>query len=441
MRFYDREKEIQQLQEIQQKSLENAQFTVLTGRRRIGKTQLLLKANEKSNIPTLYFFVSRKAEPFLCLDFQQEISDKLDGLLLGEVREFSKIFQFLMQLSATQAFTLIIDEFQEFLRINPSVFSDMQHFWDIHKEKSKINLLVCGSLYSLMHKIFEDYKSALFGRATMFLNVKPFKISVLKTILAENYPNFSPEDLLALYGFTGGIAKYVQLLIDNKAFTLKKMLNFIIKEDSPFITDGKNMLIEEFGKDYTIYFTILAAIARGENTRGQIENIVGNEIGGYLTRMEHDYGLIKKTIPIFAKTETKNVHYIIDDNYLTFWFRFLYKYSHIIEIAQFDMLKQIIERDYATFSGKILERYFKEKMIEEGRFTKIGAFWDKTGHNEIDLIAINELNKTAIIAEIKRNKQNISYKELKDKAEYMIAKTGELKSYTIEYKGLSLENI
>ena len=436
MIFYDREKEIQRLHEIMEQSNETVQFTVITGRRRIGKTQLLLKSVEA--VPALYFFVSRKAEPLLCQDFQQEISDKLRIPLLGEVREFSKIFQFLMQLSAERSFTLIIDEFQEFLRINPAILSDMQHFWDIYKDKSKINLLVCGSVYSMMHKIFEDYKAPLFGRATQFMRVKPFKISVLKKILAENYPGFTPEDLLALYAFTGGVAKYVQLLIDNKAFTLKRMLNFIVREDSQFIIDGKNMLIEEFGKDYTVYFTILSSIARGENTRGQIENTVGSEIGGYLTRMEHDYGLITKNIPIFAKSETKNVHYAIEDNYLTFWFRFVYKYSHIIEIAQFDMLKQIIERDYATFSGVILERYFREKLIEQGGFTKIGAFWDKTGQNEIDLIALNELNQTALITEIKRNEQHIRYNALKEKAVNMMAKTGQMKGYQIEYKGLSL---
>jgi len=436
MRFYDREKEMQRLREIIAQSFENAQFSVITGRRRIGKTQLLLKSVE--TFPALYFFVSRKAEPLLCQDFQQEVSDKLGVPLLGEVREFSKIFQFLMQLSSERPFTLIIDEFQEFFRINPAIFSDMQHFWDIYKDKSKINLLVCGSVYSLMHKIFEDYKAPLFGRVTQFLHVKPFRISVLKEILAENHPGFSSEDLLALYAFTGGVAKYVQLLIDNKAFTLKKMLNFIVREDSQFIIDGKNMLIEEFGKDYTVYFTILSAIARGENTRGQIENTVGSEIGGYLTRMEHDYGLITKNIPVFAKSETKNVHYAIEDNYLTFWFRFIYKYSHVIEIEQFDLLRQIIERDYATFSGKILERYFREKLIEQGGFTKIGAFWDKTGQNEIDLIALNELDKTALIAEIKRNEKHIRYNALKEKTGNMMAKTGQMDEYKIEYKGLSL---
>jgi len=157
--------------------------------------------------------------------------------------------------------------------------------------------------------------------------------------------------------------------------------------------------------------------------------------------MENDYGLISKSVPLFSKSETKNVRYALQDNYLTFWFRFIYKYNYMIEINQFDELRKIIERDYATFSGKILEKYFREKYIEQGGITKIGGYWDKSGENEIDLIVLNENEKTAQIIEIKRNEKNIRYNLLKEKAANMLVKTGELKSYNIEYKGLSMENM
>jgi AAA+ ATPase superfamily predicted ATPase len=439
MRFYNRENELERLRQIQLLSLENAQFTVLTGRRRVGKTQLILKSTVDQ--PTLYFFVSRKAELFLCQDFAEEITNKLQIPMLGTVQNFSSLFKYLMQLSATRSFNLIIDEFQEFFNINPSVYSDMQRDWDTLKAQSKLNLLVCGSVYSLMHKIFEDYKAPLFGRATNIMRIKPFKVSVLKQILSDNNPNYTSEDLLALYAFSGGVPKYVQFFVDNKALTLNAMLDFIVKEDSSFIADGKNMLIDEFGKDYGVYFTILSAISRGENTRAKIEAVVGKEIGGYLTRMENDYSLISKSIPMFAKSETKNVHYTLDDNYLTFWFRFIYKYNYMIEINQFDELRKVIERDYATFSGKILEKYFREKLIEQGGITKIGGYWDRSGENEIDLIVLNESEKTAQVIEIKRNEKHIRYNLLKEKAASMLVKTGELKSYNIEYKGLSMENM
>ncbi|MGL4332683.1 MAG: ATP-binding protein [Bacteroidales bacterium] len=439
MRFFNREKEIEKLQEIQQKSLEHAQMTVVTGRRRIGKTQLLLKATEEQT--TLYFFVAKKAEALLCDDFQREVSVKLGIPLLGQVSSFAALFDFLMKLSADRAFNLIIDEFQEFFSVNSSVYSDMQRIWDLNKDKSKMNLLVSGSVFSLMHKIFEGSKESLFGRATNKMQVRPFRTDTLKEILNEYHPAYTKEDLLALYAFTGGVAKYVQLFIDNKAYTCNKMIRFMIQEDSIFLNEGRNMLIEEFGKEYTIYFSILSSIARGENTRAKIEAVVEKEIGGYLTKLERDYGLIKKITPVYAKVETKNVRYEVADNFLTFWFRFIYKYGYVIEIGAYDDLQELIKRDYPTYTGKILERYFNEKYMEEKRFSRLGGFWDRKGHNEIDLIAVSEIRKKILFAEIKRNAANIDMKLLKEKADYFLRATGGLSDYEIDYAGLSMEDM
>lgn len=441
MKFYNREKEISRLYEIKQASQSNAQLTVVTGRRRIGKTQLILKATESEETPVLYFFVARKAENFLCQDFQQEIATKLGIPIMGEVSSFGKQFEYLMILSQQQAFTLIIDEFQEFMKVAPSAYSDMQHYWDIYKEKSKISIIVCGSVYSLMHKIFENQKEPLFGRATAKMSVKPFAVSVLKKILGDYHPKYTSEDLLALYSFTGGVAKYVQQFMDAGATTYKKMLSHMIKEDSTFIGEGRNMLIEEFGAEYATYFTILSAIARGENTRAKIEVLVKREIGGYLTKLEQDYGLIAKSTPIFAKVETKNVRYVIEDNFLTFWFRFIYKYGYMVEVGNYEGLKTIIDRDYKTFSGKMLEKYFRTKFIQSGNITHIGGYWDRKGENEIDLVVVNEIEQQAQIVEIKRKAENIDLDILRDKGVQFLRATGELKNYQITYSGLSMKEM
>ncbi len=187
MKFYNREKEINHLKEIRKRSRRNAQFTVITGRRRIGKTHLLL--HSIAGQPSLYFFVARKAESFLCQDFQQEIQDKLGIPILGEISSFGKLFEYLMVQSKDRSFNLIIDEFQEFYYIAPSVYSEMQHHWDIHKNESKINLIVSGSVFSMMHKIFENSKEPLFGRATQMMKIRPFETSVLKEILTDHHPS------------------------------------------------------------------------------------------------------------------------------------------------------------------------------------------------------------------------------------------------------------
>jgi len=439
MKFYNREKEIGQLKEIQKRSLRNAQFTVVTGRRRIGKTHLLLYAT--TGQASLYFFVARKAESFLCQDFQQEIQDKLGIPILGEISSFGKMFEYLMVQSKERSFNLIIDEFQEFSHIAPSVYSEMQHHWDIHKEGSKMNLIVSGSVYSMMHKIFESSKEPLFGRATQLMKIRSFETSVLKEILTDHSSSWTPEDLLALFCFTGGVPKYVQMFMDGGAYNRQAMINLMIKEDSLFLPEGKNMLIEEFGKDYAIYFTILSAIARGENTRRKIETVVKREIGGYLTKLERDYNLISKTIPVFSKVETKNVRYTIEDNFLTFWFRFIYKYSHLIEIRGYRELEKIIFRDYSAYSGKILERYFRTKLIEEKRITMIGGYWDRKGESEIDLIAVNEMEKKAEIIEVKRKAGNIDLEKLKEKGYHFKRATGQLKDYQITFRGLSMSDM
>lgn len=162
----------------------------------------------------------------------------------------------------------------------------MQRIWDLYSPKSRINLIVCGSIYSMMTKIFKDKKEPLYNRQSRFMTVRPFTPTVLKDILSEYNPGYTAEDLLALYAFTGGVAKYVQLLVDAGATTKTTMLDQIIKADSIFLGEGKAILIEEFGKDYGIYFSILSAIARGKTSRSEIENVVGKEIGGYLTKLE-----------------------------------------------------------------------------------------------------------------------------------------------------------
>ena len=416
-----------------------AQFTMMTGRRRIGKTSLVLKAYEGETL--LYFFVSRKAERELCNSFVAEIEEKLGIPILGTGHNFTDIFEYLMKLSKQQHFTLFIDEFQEFFKVNKSIFSDMQRIWDLHKQDSHINLIVCGSVNSMMNKIFRDKKEPLYGRNTQMLKLKAFKPSTLKEILQEYAPGYANEDLLALYLYTGGVAKYVEQLIDNGHYTSNSMLNAFISPTSIFIDEGKAMLIEEFGRDYGIYFTILSLIAQGHNTRGDIEGILKQEIGGYLTKLLDDYELITKQQPLLEKSVNKNVHYAIQDNFLCFWFRFIYKYNYMLEVEAYQKLRDIVQRDYETYSGKILERYFRDKMLESALYTRIGSWYDRRGENEIDIIAADDVEQTVSFAEVKRQERNLDMAVLRSKADEFFRVTKQYEDYDVSYQGLSIKDM
>ena len=264
MKFYDRTKELALFADIFKKSQQEAQMTVLVGRRRIGKTELALRCGNEGTL--LYFFVARKSESMLCQDFKEEAERKLD-MPLGHFTSFAELFRQLLFISQSHPFTVIIDEFQDWLRINPSVFSEMQREWDLAKNKSKMNLIISGSIYSLMHRIFEDSKEPLFSRANRIINLRAFDTNVLKEILHDFNPNYTASDLLTLYTLSNGVAWYVNRFMSNGKTTSQKMLNMLTEENSPFINEGKNILIEEFGTDYANYFSILSCIASGEVTR------------------------------------------------------------------------------------------------------------------------------------------------------------------------------
>lgn len=438
MKFYNREKELAFLKSIKERTKTEAQMTVVVGRGRIGKTSLLKKAVENEDT-ALYLFVTRKNEVLICEEFKEEIERKLQVKLFGSFTQFKDLFQYLMDLSATRIFSLIIDEFQEFNNVNPSVYSEMQNIWDSYKERSRINLIVCGSGYSLMKNIFENSKEPLFARATERIHLKPFQVDTLKEILADNYPEYTPEDLLAFYVLTGGVAKYVELLISKKAFTLSKMLDEVFRENSLLIDEGRNVLIEEFGKDYATYFSILSLIASSKTSRSEIESILEVSIGGYLERMENDFNLIRKVRPMFAKPGGRNIKYEIVDNFLNFWFRFIYKYQSAVEIGNFGYLRSIVERDYPTYSGKILERFFTEKLVNLQRYSAIGIWWEKGNQNELDIVAIDDFAKVVLFAEVKRKKENISISVLQEKAKKLLQ--SQLKDYTAEYMGFSMEDM
>ena len=439
MKFFGRNKEISELQETNRLSEHTARFTIVTGRRRSGKTSLLLKAYEDVS-DMLYFFVARKSEAELCKDFITEITEKLQMPILGEVARFADIFKFLMQLSKTRHLTVVIDEFQDFKRVNPSVFSDMQKIWDLNKAEAHINLVVCGSIYSLMNVIFKGSKEPLYGRQTGEIKVTAFPPSTIREILACYNPSFTAEDLLALYLYTGGVAEYVEMMMDSGATNKTLMMEKFVCKNSYFINEGKNMLIEEFGRDYTRYFEILQLIASGHTTRSELESIMKTELAGYITKLENDYSLISRNMPMFQKSN-RNIRYQIEDNFLRVWFRYIYKYSYMLEVGANGKLKALMEKDYTTYSGRVLERYFKSVMIESEEFTRIASWWDRKGENEIDIIAADELEQRVTFYEVKRQAKDINIGILKDKAVQFFNTTGSFQKFSVDYKGLSLDDI
>lgn len=264
MKFYNRTTELEILRSNYLQSLKTPTFQAIIGRRRIGKTMLITESLQGQKY--VYFFVSRKSEPILCAEFQHDVERMIGLKIFGTINRFKDLFEQLLLFATKENFTLVIDEFQEFDQVNSAIFSDIQNLWDQYKDRIKINFIVCGSVYSLMMKIFENNKEPLFGRLTSKIYLQPFKVDVIKEILTDYHPHYKPDDLLCLYMITGGVAKYIEILMEAGAFTKKLMLDLVTQKDSVFLNEGRNLLMTEFGKEYGTYFTILQLIASGKTS-------------------------------------------------------------------------------------------------------------------------------------------------------------------------------
>lgn len=424
------------LRKIEALSEHDAQMTVITGRRRIGKTTLIKKAFTR--IPFVYFFVGKKSETLLCGELVEIIRESL-GEELGVFSDFSRLLKAIMGISKHRNFTLVLDEFQNLSHTRGSIYSDIQNVWDDNKEESKINLVVCGSIYSKMKKIFDDKDEPLYGRATARFKIRPFSISTVKEIMRDSKPDYTNEDLLAMYMITGGVAKYVEQLVTRGALTKDEIIRDALSVGSYFLDEGQEMLRDEFGKDYGNYFSILSALATGETSRGDIKSYTGVEAGGYLDKLENDYGIIARRRSYLAGEKSKNVEYSISDNFLNFWFRFIYRYRSAVEVGNLEWIKDKVMADYETYSGLVLERYFRQLYAETGRYNLVTNYWKKKdGKDEIDIIAVNEADKELVIGEIKRNPEKIDLTELTEKAQGIVLHH---KRWDIRYVGLSLKDM
>lgn len=443
MKFYNRRKEIEELRRIQARAFDSrSRMTVITGRRRIGKTSLALRATE-GEPPTVYLFVSRKNEAALCEEFAGLISSALGCFVPNEIKSFRSLFRMLMELAKTRKFNLIIDEFQEFFNINPAIYSEMQNIWDLYRNDTHVNLLLMGSVYSMMHKIFENYHEPLFGRADAILHLSGFDTDTIKEIMRDFRPDYTNDELLALYTITGGVPKYIELLCEDTDLSIEGIIEYVVRENSLFVNEGRNLLIEEFGKDYGMYFSVLSCIASGINTQGAIESSLGGvTVAGYLKRLIEDYSLIKRVRPILSKPRSQNVQYEINDNFLRFWFNYFDRNQTLVELNNFEYLRQIVLSDYPTFSGLTLEKWFRRKMMESHKYSDIGSWWErKKGKeaNEIDIVALSIDGKTATLAEVKRQQRNYDHKLFMEKVETI--KTSILSKYEIKTGLLTLDDM
>ncbi len=414
MRFYGRREELIKIRSyIDGDNTDESNILVISGRRRIGKTRLSLEAVKNTN--HLYFFVTRKKETDLLSDWSFQIKEKLGDVFWGDLRNLDDLLKFLFQYSKLNPLTVIFDEFQNFFYTNPAAYSIFQKYFDQYKFESKLFLIFSGSSFSMMEKIFKGSKEPLFGRCNDILNLSYLSLNSQKEFMKEQgIENF--KEAVFSFSIFDGIPKYMEDIQKYKEKTFSGRLTKLLKEKDWIWEEGENILKEEFGKEYTGYFSVLSAISKGRRIIDEIKQFTGiKEVGSYIKKLERDYNLIERRLPVTEKRrKSKKGRYYLKDNFIEFWFGHIEANKYLREIGQIDLGIQKIIDSIFNFSGKKFEKMIIRKIIEENpielKFSRIGNYWDRKGEVEIDIIAINDFENEAYFFEAKINKNKINKK-------------------------------
>ncbi|MGO2090193.1 MAG: ATP-binding protein [Oceanisphaera sp.] len=437
-KFYNRKQQLSKLRQISsQITNTKGRLSVVVGRRRVGKTRLLNEAfNGTGNAESiyLYLFISRKSEAALVDEFRSIIAERL-GTKFFQPQSLRDIFEYLFDYATVKPLTLVVDEFQDIEKVNSSLFSDLQNLWDSYKNTTMLHLVCCGSLYSLMTNIFKGSKQPLLNRDDYFFKIQPLAPSFIKEVLYDSH-RYSAENMLTWWCLSGGIPKYLEWLInaDDSVF------DELISDTSPLIKEGTHRLVEDFGAEHRVYFDVLGAIANGHTTRARIESYLNAGVGPALEKLDTDFAIIGKMRPITSKETSRDVRYRIVDPFLNFWFHFIYSNRSAVEMENYTYLKNIIERDFNVFSGKQLEALFEAVLIESKQFNRIGSYWDTKGENEVDIVAIDDINKRILIVEVKRQAKRYQHNQLLIKSAHVLDKL-KLKNYQTELRCFSLDTL
>jgi AAA+ ATPase superfamily predicted ATPase len=294
---------------------------VLRGRRRVGKSRLLIEATRDR--PTVYYQATRIAESMSLSLFKAEISRIVEGdALLDSLSDWLGVLTFLEQVATDRlpGLTIVLDEFPYLCETDPSLPSVIQKFCDGIRERDvQINVVLCGSKISFMEELLGE-KNPLHGRQTLDLDLGP--LTYRDT--AAFFPEWSPEERLRAYGLLGGIPYYLNLC--DASFTLEEnVLELVLTMGAPLSDEPNNLLQAEL-RDVTRYATILRSIADGCTNSGEIIGRVrelrdASALAPYLQKLA-ELRLIRIVRSLDAAERERDRRYYLDDPFLSFWYRF-----------------------------------------------------------------------------------------------------------------------
>ncbi len=414
--FVDRTQEMETLQSEYER--DGSALVILYGRRRVGKTTLISEFIKDKN--ALFFLSSEESEAQNRNAFKDKVAAFTDNDLLrnADIKNWDVLFSAIMDTHFEKKPVIVLDEFQYLGKSNPAFPSIFQRIWEEILKDKPVMVILCGSLISMMESQTLTYGSPLYGRRTAQIRLKQIPFGYYH----EFFPGKNRRELIEMYAVTGGVPKYIELF--SECDDIYSAIQKCVLNRSGYLYDEPHFLLQQEVSEVGSYFSIIRAIAAGNSKLSAISAVLetkATSLTKYLKTLI-DLDILEREVPITEEDPEKSKKglYKIKDNYLRFWFAFVYPNMSFIESEHaqivMDKIKKSIVPNHIAF---VYEDVCREKMWEMNAdnawpfyFTKLGRYWDS--RTEIDIAALDPDGKNLILGECKYWKEPVGVNILRD---------------------------
>ena len=410
MKFIGREQELNTLEDMYQKS--GFQMLVMYGRRRVGKTTLLSKFSDGKNA-LFYTGIESKDDENL-REFGSTVFSYFNPGSAGiDFRSYTDVVHYITSMikadTAGSKHLIIIDEYPYIAENAAEIASVLQREIDHEWKNMNIMLIICGSSITFMKENVLGEKSPLYGRRTGQIDLLPFDYLTSSLFV----PDYTPEEKAIVYGITGGVPKYLSFMDPGKTLD-DNIINSFFSVSGYFYEEPKNLLRQEF-RDVALYYAILGAIGDGSKRLNEISTRTGFDtakVTQALKKLEA-VRIVRRDVPILNEKNKKLARYMLMDGMFEFWFRFVSKAGMAIERGYGRQYYTSNVKKYIhDYMGSKFEKICQEYVLKEGMkgeygnpLTQIGKWRGndpvKKCPADIDVIGIDNMDKTAVIGECK----------------------------------------
>lgn len=433
MKFIGRKREMEKLESEYSR---DSSFVVIYGRRRVGKTTLI---KEFLKNKTAFYFLATE-------EIESQSMKRLAGVVVRTTKnrllqnatftDWLDLFQVIADYEPEKKKVLVIDEFPYLVKTNSAFPSILQNAWDEILKDNNLMLILSGSLIGMMQKHALSYDSPLYGRRTSQMRLAPLSFTDIYAV-----QNLSFTESVEQYAVTGGVPKYLEFFEDGRELT--EQIKDAVLSKNGFLYEEPFFLLKSESMTAVNYFSIIKAIADGNHKIGKIAGVLGIEsskLTPYLSTLS-ELGFVEKRTPVTEKNPEKSRKglYFIADNFIRFWFRYVYPYKGELELDNMQIVLEEMKKDFETkFVAFAYEDICKDifaNLCKRGVVdfvpSQIGAYWlnDYTGDTEIDVMAVDNQNKRIFAGECKYHRNPVDapvYYALKEK----VLNAGEIrKSY------------